>query len=110
VVDEEKFQVVLRDAGRGQPEHTELAEHEAHAAGARQVALVLGEDAAHVGYGARWIVGGGFHQYGDPVRCVSFVQGLGVIRGVAAGGALDRRLHLVLGHVDGARVLDDASQ
>ena len=45
-----------------------------------------------------------------PCGRVALVEDLLVVGRVLAGGALDRRLDLVLRHVDGARVLDDAPQ
>src|SRR5690606_23141042 len=80
------------------------------AVGRAQVAVVLGEDAAHVGDGAGRVVGGGFHQHRDAMRRVAFVQHFGEVGRVLAGSALDRRLDLVLGHVDSAGVGDHAPQ
>ena len=47
---------------------------------------------------------------GNAVRRIAFVEDLLEIRGTLAGSAADRRLDLVLRHVDRARVLDDAAQ
>ena len=44
------------------------------------------------------------------MRGIALVKDLGVVGRVAARGALYRSLHLVLGHVDRAGVLDDAAQ
>ena len=52
----------------------------------------------------------GIDQDGDAVRCITLVKDLLEIRGVLAGGALDRRVDLVLRHVDRARVLDNSPQ
>ncbi len=44
------------------------------------------------------------------MRPVALVEQFFERLGVAAGGALDGRLHLVLGHVDALRVLDGAPE
>jgi hypothetical protein len=56
------------------------------------------------------VVRRGLDQQRDAVRRVRLVDRLVVIGGIAAAGALDRGLDLVLGHVDRAGVLDDAAQ
>src|SRR5512139_3941404 len=90
VVHQVQLQVVLVDAFGVQAEHAQLAEHEADAAGACEVAAMLGEDAAHIGHGAGGVVRRGLHQHGHAVRRVALVDHLGVVGGVAAAGALDR--------------------
>src|SRR6185295_4673942 len=58
----------------------------------------------------RRIIGRGLDEEGDAVRRVAFVEHLLEALRLLARGALDGRLDLVLRHVDGARVLDDAPQ
>ena len=93
-----------------QAEHAHLAELERHAAGGAEIAAALGEDGAHLRDGARRVVGGGFDDDRDAVRRVTLVDDLFVGGRVLAGGALDRRLDLVLGHVEVAAVLHRAAQ
>ena len=91
-------------------EHAHFLEQEADAAGGAEIAAVLGEDVAHAADGAGRVVGGGFDQQGHAVRRVALVEDLLVIGRLLARGAPDRRVGLVLRHVDGARVLQHAPQ
>ncbi len=95
---------------RVQAEHAHLAELERDAAGAAQIAAALREDRAHRSNRARRVVGRAFDDDGDAVRRVTFVDDLLVVGGVLAGRALDRRLDLVLRHVDLSGVLHGAAQ
>ena len=44
------------------------------------------------------------------MRGIAFIVHFGVVGGIASTGAFDSRRDLVLGHVDGARILQDAPQ
>ena len=110
VVHQVKLQIILIQTLRLQTEYAHFLELEGHAAAGGEVAAILGKHIAHAGHGARRVVSGGLDQHGDAVRRIAFIDDLDVIGRIAPGGALDRRLDLVLGHVDGAGVLDDAPQ
>jgi hypothetical protein len=110
MIDHVELQLVLVDAGGVEAKHAHLLKLKGDAAGGAQVAAVLGDDVAHVRHGARRVVGGGLDHQGDAVRRVGLVDRLMIVGGIAPAGALDRRLDLVLGHVDRARVLDHTAQ
>src|SRR6516225_8903407 len=110
MIDEVQLEVVLVQALWVQAEHAHLAEHEAHTAVGGEIAAALGDEVAHGRHRACRIVRGGLHQERNAVRRVTLVEHLLVTGSVTPRGALDRRFDLVLRHVDGARVLDDAPQ
>src|SRR6185369_13050170 len=83
-------------------------EQEADAAAGAEISAALAEAVAHVGHGARRIVGRGLDQDRHAVRRVTFVDDLLVVGDVFSGRTLDRRFDLVLRHVDRACVLYDA--
>ena len=111
VVDQIQFEFVLiLDRGGVQAEHAHFLEHEGDTAGGAEIAGALHEDIAHAGHGAGGIVGCGFDQQGDSMRGVAFVDDLLIVGRFLARGTANSRIRLVLGHVDGARILQHPAQ
>src|SRR5687767_14539356 len=65
------------------------------------------EVASNIGDGPCWVVRGCFHEHRYAVRRISFIEDFFIVRGAVSRRALDRRLHLVEGHVHRARILND---
>src|SRR5215216_6245364 len=93
-----------------QPEDAHVLEVEDDAASRAETAASVVEERAHVGDGARRVVCGCLDEHSDSVGSVPLVKDLLVDRRALTGGALDRGLDLVLGHVHGAVVLEDATE
>ena len=75
------------------------------------VAAVLGERVAHLGHGARAVVGEQSTITAAPFEAVALVADLLVVHAVeAARAALDRALDVVLGHVVLVRLVDGEPQ
>ena len=110
VVDQVELERVGVEPRRREAEHAHPPEVEGDAAHAAQVPAVRLEVPADVRDRARRIVGRGLDEDGDAVRREPLVLDLLVVDGVLAGRAPDRRLDLVLRHVEGARVLHGAAQ
>ena len=80
-------------------EHAQTVKHKAYRAAGAQGAAFLIEVHPQVGYGARWVISGRFHHYGNPMGGISFIYHLFIIGLVLAHSPFDSRFHPVLGHV-----------
>jgi len=105
-----ELQFIVIDAGRTEAKHPHLSKLEADAAAGAEVAAVLGHHIADMRDSAGRIVCRGFDQQRNAMRPVALVEHFGIGCRVLAERAIDRRLDLVLGHVDRPRVLHDPAQ
>ena len=102
--------LVLARAGR-EHELAAMLEQERHRAVGADVAAVLGEGVAHLGDGARAVVGEAVHHHRRAAGAVALVARLLVGHALQlAGAALDGARHAVLGHVGVARLVEHQAQ
>ena len=79
-------------------DHTLLGEHEANAAHLAQVAAKLIKVMAHVGSGTVAVIGQGFDHNGNAAGAVTFIGNCFVLGLIAALGALDDALNVIIRH------------
>ena len=110
VVDELEFHVVHIDAFGFELEYPHFLELEADAAAIAEVAMAFCEMGFDIGDGADVVIGGGFHEEGDTMGGIAFVEDLVVVGHFLALGTLDGGFDAVLWHVDALGVLHAAAE